>query len=65
MTELFIQPAPEYPYLAHKYHILIGVGEMRLVTTSLTGFTVVEPVYPDSADHVFYGIAPGKCGVAA
>lgn len=59
---LFIQPHPEYPYFAHKYHILIGVGQMLLVSTNLIGYTVVEPVTAESDDYVFYGIAPGRCG---
>ena len=65
MPELTFSPAPEYPYFAHKYHILIGVGQMLIVSTNLLGHIVVEPVDTESHEYVFYGLAPGKMGLAS
>ena len=60
-----VEPAPEYPYTAHRFQVLIGNGELAIVYYNLIGGKVVEYVTPDSHEYVFYTLPASLMGVAA
>lgn len=60
-----VTPAPEFPYAAHRFQVLIGVGEFTIVYYNMIGGKCVEPVGLDAHEHVFYSIPERGMAVAA